>query len=125
MAVEAARQRVVSQVRAAVTKWNGASELVNETAGLTTDLAGELAQLEELFEKGQTDLAKLTQARQRQIQLENARLDAVWQATQAQADLLLALGSPALIHGMLNQAESDAPPGPPPPPGLAGNAGRR
>jgi hypothetical protein len=39
--------------------------------------------------------------------LENAQLDAVWQATQAQADLLLALGTPSLINAMLNQAERD------------------
>ena len=50
--------------------------------------------LERLFEAGQADLTKLMQARQRLIQLENAQLDAVWQATQAQADLLLALGRP-------------------------------
>ena len=48
------------------------------------------------------------QARQRLIQLDNSRLDAVWAATQAQADLLLALGTPSLIHAMLNQAERDA-----------------
>ena len=46
------------------------------------------------------------QARQRLIQLENAQLDAVWQATQAQADLLLALGMPSLIHAMLGRAEA-------------------
>ena len=48
------------------------------------------------------------QARQRLIQLENSELDAVWQATGAQADLLLALGMPSLIHGMLSRAERDA-----------------
>ncbi len=71
------------------------------------------------------------QARQRLIQLENSRLDAVWAATQAQADLLLALGTPTLINAMLARAEADAgvpqpahgtsisppPPPPPPPPG--------
>ena len=55
------------------------------------------------------------QARQRLIQLENSRLDAVWAATQAQADLLLALGTPSLIHAMLNQAEGDAARGAPTP----------
>ena len=42
------------------------------------------------------------------IQLKTAEIDATWAATQAQADLLLALGAPALIQGMLNQAENAA-----------------
>jgi outer membrane protein, heavy metal efflux system len=64
--------------------------------------------LDRLFEAGQADLTKLMQARQRLIQLQNAQLDAVWQATQAQADLLIALGIPSLIHAMLNRAENGA-----------------
>ena len=64
--------------------------------------------LDRLFKAGQADLTKLMQARQRLIQLQNAQLDAVWQATQAQADLLLALGMPSLIHAMLSRAENDA-----------------
>ena len=63
-----------------------------------------------LVEAGQADLTKLMQARQRLIQLQNNQLDAVWQATQAQSDLLLALGMPSLIHGMLNRAEEDTVP---------------
>ncbi|WP_254053638.1 hypothetical protein [Singulisphaera sp. GP187] len=34
------------------------------------------------------------------IQLENAQLDALWQATQSQADLLTALGAPSLLAAM-------------------------
>ena len=86
----------------------GASELVKETVGLTAELTREVAKLEHLFDQGQTDLTKLIQARQRLIQLKTAEIDATWAATQAQADLLLALGAPALIQGMLNQAESAA-----------------
>ncbi len=103
-----AQQRAVSQVRAAVARWNGATDLVNDSAGLSEELNKEVANLERLFELRQTDLSRLMQARQRLIQLDNSRLDAVWAATQAQADLLLALGTPSLIHGMLNQAEQDA-----------------
>ena len=77
-------------------------------ASLSTDLKKEIVVLDRLFEAGQTDLTKLMQARQRLIQLENSRLDAVWQATQAQADLLLALGIPSLINSMLERAEKDA-----------------
>ena len=108
IALQQAQQRAVAQVRASVAKWNGATELVNETAGLAGELAGEVTRLERLFQEGQTDLTKLMQARQRLIQLENAQLDAVWAATQAQADLLLAMGTPTLINAMLARAETDA-----------------
>ena len=107
VAYQEAQQRATAQVRAAVAKWNGATELVNESSGLNKELSTDVGVLERLFEAGQSDLAKLMQARQRLIQLENAQLDAVWQATQAQADLLLALGTPSLINAMLNQAERD------------------
>jgi outer membrane protein, heavy metal efflux system len=113
-----AQQRAVSQVRAAVAKWNGATVLVNESSGLTQELTGEVASLERLFEAGQTDLTRVQQARQRLIQLENAQLDALWAATQAQADLMLALGVPSMIQGLLQAAEADAgvAPGTPPAP---------
>ncbi len=90
------RERVVSQVRAAVAKWNGATDLVNDSKSLSDELGKEVEALERLFEAGQSDLTKLMQARQRLIQLDNSRLDAVWAATQAQADLLLALGAAQL-----------------------------
>ena len=106
VAFEQARQRAIAQVRAAVAKWNSARELLSDSTGLSTDLKKEVDVLDRLFEGGQTDLTKLMQARQRLIQLENSRLDAVWAATQAQADLLLALGVPALINDMLNRAET-------------------
>jgi cobalt-zinc-cadmium efflux system outer membrane protein len=113
VAFEEAQQRAVAQVRSAVAKWNGAIELVNESTGLSKDLSKDVADLDKLFDAGQADLTRLMQARQRLIQLENSRLDAVWQATQAQSDLLLALGMPSLIHAMLNRAEQDANPGSP------------
>jgi outer membrane protein, heavy metal efflux system len=121
VAYEQARQRATAQVRAAVAKWNGASELVNESSGLAALLNKEVGKLDRLFEAGQADLTKLMQARQRLIQLQNNQLDAVWQATQAQSDLLLALGMPSLIHSMLSRAEGDAVPAantPAPPPGV-------
>jgi outer membrane protein, heavy metal efflux system len=108
VAAQQAQQRAISQVRAAVAKWNSATDLVNESTGLSKELAEEVGAMERLFEAGQSDLTKLMQARQRLIQLDNSRLDAVWAATQAQADLLLALGTPSLINAMLNRAERDA-----------------
>lgn len=112
VAHQQAQQRAIAQVRAAVAKWNGATELVNESAGLSKELDKEVNVLDRLFEAGQADLTKLMQARQRLIQLQNAQLDAVWQATQAQADLLLALGMPSLIHTMLSGTENEALPKP-------------
>jgi cobalt-zinc-cadmium efflux system outer membrane protein len=103
-----AQQRAVSQVRAAVAKWNGATVLVNDSSGLTQELTGEVASLERLFEANQTDLTRVQQARQRLIQLENAQLDALWAATQAQADLMLAVGVPSMIQALLQTAEADA-----------------
>ena len=108
LALEQARQRARAQVRSALAKWNGASELIKETSGLTAELAREVKNLERLFDQGQTDLGRLMQAQQRLIQLRTAEVDAIWAATQAQADLLLALGAPALIQGMLNRTEQAA-----------------
>jgi cobalt-zinc-cadmium efflux system outer membrane protein len=108
-----AEQRAVSQVRAAAARWNGATALMAETGDLAGQLAREVGRLERLFEAGQVDVARLMQARQRQMQLENARLDAIWQAALAQSDLLAALGAPFLISAMLNQAEAAAGVSPP------------
>jgi cobalt-zinc-cadmium efflux system outer membrane protein len=110
VAMQQAQQRAVAQVRAAVAKWNGATELVNESQGLTSELAKEVESLERLFDRGQADLTKLMQARQRLIQLQNAELDALWAATQAQADLLLALGAPILLNAMRGEISSTAAP---------------
>jgi outer membrane protein, heavy metal efflux system len=99
-------QRTAVQVKSALAKWNQAVTLVNRTAGLTKSLKAQVESIERLFDASQADLNKLYQARQRLIQLENAELDAFWQATQAQSDLLLALGAPALIASLQNQVAS-------------------
>jgi cobalt-zinc-cadmium efflux system outer membrane protein len=108
VAYQQAQQRAVAQVRSAVAKWNGARSLVNDSSGLTQQLAEDVTNLERFYEANQVDLSRVQQARQRLIQLENAQLDAVWAATQAQADLLLALGVPNLIQSLLQAAEADA-----------------
>ena len=105
--MQAAEQRAVTQVRAAAAKWNAANRLIARTSGLTGGLKTQVARLDRLFEENQAALAQLLQARQRLIQLENAELDALWQATQAQSDLLLALGAPYLISA-LHQTEAKA-----------------
>ena len=115
VAYQQARQRAVAQVRSAVAKWNGATGLVNDSSGLTQELNGEVNSLERLFEAGQTDLTRVQQARQRLIQLENSQLDALWAATQAQADLMLAVGVPSMIQSMFQAAEAGAGLAPAPP----------
>jgi cobalt-zinc-cadmium efflux system outer membrane protein len=102
VALQQVEQRTIAQVRAAVAKWNASNRLVGQTNGLTASLRDEVGRMERLFEANQANLTVLLQARQRLIQLQNAELDAVWQATQAQADLLSALGAPGLI-GALNE----------------------
>ena len=107
-ALQQARQRVAAQVRSGAVRWNGAVGLVNQTRGLSTGLARVAADLEDLFQQGQADLTRLLQAQQRVIQLRNTELDALWAASQAQADLLLAVGAPALIQCLLNQPSTAA-----------------
>ena len=117
-ALQQAQQRVVAQVRSGTVRWNGAVGLVNQTRGLSSGLARVAADLEDLFQQGQADLTRLLQAQQRVIQLKNTELDALWAASQAQADLLLAVGAPTLIQGILNQPSNTAvsAPAPSPPP---------
>ena len=93
-------QRAAAQVKAAVAKWNGAARLVRLTGGVPDAVRSRITKLEALFDNQQTDLTKLQQARLRLIQVENARLDALWQATQAQADLLSAVGTPSMIQAL-------------------------
>lgn len=115
IALEQLQQRTVAQVTAALAHWNEANQLTKETTGLTAKLRGHVESLERLFEAGQTNIATLLQARQRLIQLENAELDAMWQATQAQADLLTALGAQTLMAALQNQeAQASRPASPPP-----------
>ncbi len=117
-ALQQAQQRVVAQVRSGTLRWNGAVGTVNQTRGLSASLARAAADLEDLFQQGQADLTRLLQAQQRVIQLKNTELDALWAASQAQADLLLAVGAPPLLQCMINQPLSPAPtasPAPAPP----------
>ncbi len=114
MALQQAEQRTVTQVKSATAKWNAALRLVRQTTGLTEGLKPPVDRLERMFQANQANLAQLLQARQRLIQLENAELDALWQATQAQADLLAALGAPYLI-GSLQGSSSATEPAPPAP----------
>ncbi len=118
-ALEQVQQRTVVQVKAATAKWNAANRLVERTNATSDSLKSGVERLERLFAENQTDISKLLQARQRLIQLENARLDAVWQATQAQADLLTAIGAPNLLEMLQAQIKQNRPSQPPPDPAPA------
>ena len=98
-------------------RWNGAISTVNQTHGLAAGLVRVAADLEDLFRQGEADLTRLLQAQQRVIQLKNTELDALWAASQAQADLLLAIGTPALFQSMLNPQSTTSVSGPETSPG--------
>lgn len=95
--LEQTQQRVQAQVKATLVKWNHVQQLVARTQATMQPIQAETARMERLYKAGQTDLIRLLQVRQRLIQAENAQLDAIWQATQAYADLLTALGCSPLI----------------------------
>ena len=101
MALEQTQQRVRAQVKATLVKWNQVQQLVTRTQATVQPIQAETARMERLYKAGQTDLIRLLQVRQRLIQAENAQLDALWQATQAYADLISATGATALL-GCLN-----------------------
>ena len=52
LALQQAQQRAVAQVRAALAKWNGASELIKETGSLTTELCTRGGQSRASFRPG-------------------------------------------------------------------------
>ncbi len=104
VALEQTQQRVRSQVKATLIKWNQARQLVARTQATIQPIQAETARMERLYKAGQTDLVRLLQVRERLIQAENAQLDALWQATQVHADLLTAVGCTPLVGSL--EAES-------------------
>jgi cobalt-zinc-cadmium efflux system outer membrane protein len=106
VALEQTRRRVRAQVKATLAKWNQVQQFVASTQAAMQSIQAETARMERLYKAGQTDLLRLLQVRGRLIQAENAQLDALWQATQAYADLLAALGCTPLIGSV----EADAAP---------------
>jgi len=105
--LEQLRVRTIARVKACLVKWHQTKDLVVQVRAATEAIEAQTAKMERLYSGGQTDLLKLLQVRQRLIEAENARLDMVWQATQAYADLLMAAGATPLIGSL--QAEPDAP----------------
>jgi len=110
VALEQTQQRVRAQVKATLVKWNQVQRLVARTQATLPPIQAEAARMERLYKAGQTDLIRLLQVRQRLIQAENAQLDALWQATQAYADLLTALGCTPLVGSTGTNSEPSATP---------------
>jgi len=97
VALEQLRQRTATQVRATLVKWHHAQELVSRTQAMVEPIRSQTARMERLYAAGETDIIKLLQVRQRLLDSENRRLDAIWTATQSYADLLAAVGAIPLI----------------------------
>jgi outer membrane protein, heavy metal efflux system len=100
VAVEQLRIRTVAWVKASLVKWNQTHDLVAKVDASTETIQAQVEKMERLYSAGQTDLVKVFQVRQRLIEAKNARLDIVWQATQAYADLLSATGATSLLGSL-------------------------
>jgi cobalt-zinc-cadmium efflux system outer membrane protein len=105
------QQRITNQVKATLIRWHQAQQLVSRTQAMMKPIHAQANRVDRLYAAGQSDLLRLLQVRQRLIQAENTQLDALWQATQAYADLLAALGCTPLIGSI--EAESAPPANPP------------
>jgi outer membrane protein, heavy metal efflux system len=102
VSLDQTKQKVIVQVKTAVVRCNEARRLLDKTNAITGPLQEQAARMDRLYEAGQADLVKLFQVRQRLIEAENTRLDAVWQMIQSYADLLAALGAAPLVTAVPN-----------------------
>jgi cobalt-zinc-cadmium efflux system outer membrane protein len=102
------KQKVVVEVKTALIRCNEARRLLDQTNAITAPLQQQADRMNRLFEAGQADLVKLFQVRQRLIEAENTRLDAVWQMIQAYADLLAAVGATPLVAAIPEQSSDSA-----------------
>jgi outer membrane protein, multidrug efflux system len=100
VAVEQLRTRTITWVKASLVKWNQTQDMVVKVDASTAAIQTQVEKMERLHSAGQTDLVKLFQVRQRLIEAEHARLDIVWQATQAYTDLLSATGATSLLGSL-------------------------
>jgi cobalt-zinc-cadmium efflux system outer membrane protein len=94
------QQRITNQVKATLIRWQQAQQLVSRTQAMMKPIHAQANRVDRLYAAGQSDLLRLLQVRQRLIQAENTQLDVLWQAIQAYADLLVALGSAPLLDAL-------------------------
>jgi cobalt-zinc-cadmium efflux system outer membrane protein len=100
IAAEQTRVRIAAAVKATLAKSKQTQQLVAEVVDTAKAIESQTQKMERLYTAGQTDLLKLLQVRQRLIDAENAKLDMLWQATQAYADLLVATGATPLLGAL-------------------------
>jgi outer membrane protein, heavy metal efflux system len=100
VALEQLRRRVITEVKAALSRWNQARESVSRTEARLAPIQSQSARMERLFEANETDIIKLLQVQQRSIEAEDAHLDVLWQATQAYADLITPVGIAPLLASL-------------------------
>lgn len=97
VAWQQAQQLVAAQVLAMLAKWTQTEQVAERTRARFETIRTQNERMQRLYDVGQTDLLKLLQVRRRFIEARNVELDAVWQATQAYADLLTATGGTPLL----------------------------
>ncbi len=105
VALEQLKRQTITQVRATLVTWHNAQEYVQRVLAMTEPIRTETTRMEHLFAAGETDIIKLLQVRQRLLQSEDGRLDALWAATQSYADLLVAVGEIPLIGSVAEPLE--------------------
>jgi len=98
VAWEQARQLVAAQVLAVIGKWNEAQRLAERTHARFEPTRAQTERMQRLYDAGQAELLKLLQVQRRYIDTRNVELDAIWDATQAYADLLAATGGTPLLN---------------------------
>jgi outer membrane protein, heavy metal efflux system len=106
VALEQVQERTTAQVKATLAKWRQMQGSVRRTQSLAEPLQEQVARMERLFDAGQADVLRLLQVQRRSLEGRSAQLDAVWQATQAYADLLTAIGTAPLV-GSVRAANSE------------------
>jgi len=100
IAAEQTRVRIEAAVKASLAKWRQTHRLVSDVMDTAKVIESQTQKMERLYTAGQTDLLQLLQVRQRLIDAENAKLDMLWQAIQAYADLLAATGATPLLGSL-------------------------
>jgi len=105
VALEQTRVRTITRLRADMAKWGQIRSLVEPIEASTREIQAQVEKMERLYAAGQSDLLKLLSVRQRLIEAESARLDMVWQTTQAYADLLAATGGVPLLGELTPSSE--------------------
>ena len=97
VALEQAQQRARTEVLAGLARWRDVQQSLARSRTWGQVVEKQAAVMNDLYDAGQADLLKLLTVRRRLLDVESARLDAAWNAIQAYADLLNALGASPLL----------------------------